>query len=79
MLMFSEQNGLVVLSERCSRMDCRIKSGNDEIETRSRDAVASEFWRRHQQEPSLRGIFVRLFRRWQPVWSRSALRTNEMT
>ena len=34
-----DQNGAVNLSEPLFRMDCRIKCGNDEIESPSRDAL----------------------------------------
>jgi hypothetical protein len=39
MLTRSESNGAVSLNKASLRMDCRIKSGNDDVENRSRDTL----------------------------------------
>jgi hypothetical protein len=44
MLLRSESNSAINLNEPARCMDCRIKSGNDGVENRSRGAYAPELW-----------------------------------
>jgi hypothetical protein len=44
-----EGNRAANLSKPSLSMDCRIKSGNDDMKIRSRDACAPELCQRHSQ------------------------------
>ena len=66
-----EGNRAANLSKPSLSMDCRIKSGNDDMKIRSRDAGAPELCQRQAQNRPAEHDPVRLGRRWNRLPSRS--------
>jgi hypothetical protein len=58
MLTWSESSNTANLNKLALRMDCRIKSGNDDMENHSRDALMRPSFAHHHQAKNEASLFA---------------------